>query len=64
MRRMTVLEYLTEKGVICLGERICPFCGDRLDPEEKCECPEARDRRGEKENSTHDTLARSGAINK
>lgn len=62
MKRVTVLEYLTEKGVISLGERICPYCGDRLDPEEKCECPEAMARRGEKENSTRTNQSR-GAIN-
>lgn len=23
-----------------MGERICPYCGAYLDPEEKCECRE------------------------
>ena len=62
MKRMAVLEYLTEKGVIAMKKRVpyetCKYCGAHLDFGELCDC-----RTEEKENSTHDTLARSGAIN-
>lgn len=27
--------------------RECPYCGDALDPGEKCQCPEAKAARGE-----------------
>lgn len=43
-----------------MGERICPLCGAHLDPEERCDCQEEEN--NEKENSTFDTLASSGAI--
>ena len=62
MKRLTVLEYLTEKGVIAMNKRVpyetYKYCGAHLDFGELCDC-----RTEEKENSTHDTLARSGAIN-
>lgn len=58
MKRRTVLEYLKERGDL-MGERICPYCGAHLDPEERCDCLQAR---AEYENSTHDTLASTGAI--
>ena len=25
---------------MAMGERICPYCGARLDPDEKCDCRE------------------------
>lgn len=30
--------------------KTCPFCGDNLDPSEKCECQEQEDRRSEQDN--------------
>ena len=60
MKRLTVLEYLAEKGVIEMGYRICPYCGAHLDPDEICDC--IAEKNEEKENSTHETLASSGAI--
>ncbi len=33
-----------------MGERICPYCGARLDPDEKCDCQEE----GQKESPAPD----------
>lgn len=32
-----------------MGERICPYCGAHLDPEERCDCQEEEE---EQKNST------------
>ena len=41
------------KGVIEMGERICPYCGAHLDPQERCECQEE-----EQNNSTQNFAER------
>lgn len=35
-----------------MGERICPYCGAHLDPEERCDCQEEEEEEKEQKNST------------
>lgn len=35
-----------------MGERICPYCGAHLDPEERCDCQEEEGEEKEQKNST------------
>lgn len=35
-----------------MGERICPYCGAHLDPQERCGCRDEEDEEKEQKNST------------
>lgn len=63
MKRLTVLEYLTEKWVIAMNKRVpyetCKYCGAHLDFGELCDCRIDEDEK--KENSTRTDQSR-GAI--
>lgn len=64
MKHLTVLEYLTEKGVIGMRKRmpydVCPYCGDHIDHGELCDCRIKENE--EKENSTRTNQSNRGAI--
>lgn len=46
-----------------MGERICPYCGAHLDPEERCDCQEEEEEEKEQKIAP-EILTRTGAISK
>ena len=42
MRRQTLETYLRER-YSQKRDRICPYCGAHLDPQERCDCVESRE---------------------